>query len=95
MPDRWSFNTYLVYVFPVLDVSKYCHGFVDRVGYYYRISSSYYYSYREGNSIVVEINEQPQEFIIAPQNDEVEYVENDLTQETSYTGEILKVKVFN
>ena len=80
----------MVYVYPVLDVRKYCHGFMDRVGYYYRISSSYYYSYSEGDSIMVEVNEQPQELIIAPQNDEVEYVENDQTQETSYTGEILE-----
>lgn len=94
MPDHWSFRTYLVYVYPVLDVSKYCHGFLNRVGDYYRISSSYYYSYREGDSIVVEINEQPQELIIAPQNDEVQYVENDLPQETSDSGEILKVKAF-
>lgn len=87
MPDHWSFRTYLVYVYPVLDVSKYCHGFLNRVGYYYRISSSYYYSYREGDSIVVEINEQPQELIITPQNDEVQYVENDLPQETSDSDE--------
>ena len=87
MPDQWSFRTYMVYVYPVLDVSKYCHGLMGRVGYYYRMSSSYYYSFGDGDSIIVEVNEPPQEFISVPKFDEVDFVENDEPQETSYSGE--------
>lgn len=89
MPDQWSFRTYMVYVYPVLDVSKYCHGFMNRIGYYYRMSTSYYYSYGDGDSIIVEINEQPQGFISIPKFDEVDFVENDEPQESSYSGGLL------
>ena len=89
MPDQWSFRTYMVYVYPVLDVSKYCRGFMNRVGYYYRMSTSYYYSYGDGDSIVVEVNERPREFISVPKFDEVEFVENDDPQGVSYDGEII------
>ena len=90
MPDQWSFRTYMVYLYPVLDVSKYCHGFMNRLGYYYRVSSTYYYSYGDGDSIIVEVNEQPREFISVPKYDEVEFVENDEPQgSSSYnTGKI-------
>ena len=90
MPDQWSFRTYMVYLYPVLDVSKYCHGFMNRVGYYYRMSSTYYYSYGDGDSIIVEVNEQPREFISVPKYDEVDFVENDEPQGSSsyYTGKI-------
>lgn len=87
MPDQWSFRTYMVYVYPVLDVSKYCHGLMGRVGYYYRMSSSYYYSFGDGDSIIVEVNEPPQEFISVPKFDEVDFVENDEPQETSYSDD--------
>lgn len=85
VPGPWSFHTYMVYVYPVLDVKRYCHGFVDRVGYYYRMSSSYY-SFSEGGSILVEVNEQPQEIIVAPQFDDIE-LESDEPQEISYTDD--------
>lgn len=86
MPDQWSFRTYMVYIYPVLDVRKYCHGFMDKVGYYYRMSSSYYYSYGDGDSIIVEVNEQPQEFISVRKYDEVDFVRNDESQGSSYSG---------
>ncbi|XP_020624220.1 transmembrane protein 59-like isoform X4 [Orbicella faveolata] len=86
MPDQWSFRTYMVYVYPVLDVSKYCHGFLNRVGYYYRMSTSYYYTYGDGDSIIVEVQEQPQEFISVPKFDEVDFVEND-EADSSYSDD--------
>ena len=91
MPDQWSFRTYMVYVYPVLDVSKYCHGFMNRVGYYYRMSTSYYYSYGDGDSVIVEINEQPQQFISVQKFDEVDFVENDEAQDSNYSGESPKL----
>ncbi|KAL9951153.1 hypothetical protein ACROYT_G043767 [Oculina patagonica] len=87
MPDQWSFRTYMVYVYPVLDVSKYCHGFMNRVGYYFRMSTTYYYSYGNGNSVIVEINEQPQQFISVQKFDEVDFVENDEAQDSSYSDD--------
>ena len=93
MPDQWSFRTYMVYVYPVLDVSKYCHGLMNRVGYYYRMSTSYYYSYGDGDSILVEVNEPPQEFIAIPKFDEVEFVEND-EADSSYSGEIYRMYMY-
>lgn len=51
------------------------------------MSTSYYYSYGDGDSILVEVNEQPQEFISFPKFDEVEFVEND-EADSSYSGEI-------
>lgn len=87
MPDRWSFRTFMVNVYPVLDVTNYCHGFMNRVGYYYRMSTAYYYSYGDSDSILVEVNEQPQEFISFPKFDEVDFVEND-EADSSYSGEI-------
>ena len=76
----------MVYVYPVLDFSKYCHGFMNRVGYYYRTSASYYYNYGDSNSVIVEINEQPREFISVPKFDEVDFVEKDDAQDSSYSG---------
>jgi len=51
------------------------------------MSTSYYYSYGDGDKIIVEINEQPQEFISIPKFDEVDFVEND-EADSSYSGEI-------
>ena len=87
MPDQWSFRTYMVYVYPVMDMSKYCHGFMNRVGYYYRMSTSYYYSNGDGDSVIVEINEQPREFIRIQKFDDVDFEESDEPQESSYSGE--------
>lgn len=92
MPDQWSFRTYMVYVYPVLDVSKYCRGFMNRVGYYYRMSSSYYYSYGDSNGVsIIEINEPPREFITVQKFDEIDVIENDDPQVARYSGE-LRVK---
>ena len=76
----------MVYVYPVLDFGKYCHGFMNRVGYYYRMSASYYYNYGDSNSLIVEINEQPREFISVPKFDEIDFVENNDAQDSSYSG---------
>ena len=79
----------MVYVYPVLDVSKYCRGFMNRVGYYYRMSTSYYYSYGDSDGVrIVEINEPPQEFISIQKFDEVDFEENDDPQDSSYSGEL-------
>ena len=89
MPDQWSFRTYMVYVYPVLDVSKYCRGFMNRVGYYYRMSSSYYYSYGDSNGVsIIEINEPPREFITIQKFDEIDVIENDDPQVARYSGEL-------
>lgn len=88
IPDQWSFRTYMVYVYPVLDVSKYCRGFMNRVGYYYRMSSSYYYSYGDSNGVsIIEINEPSQEFITIQKFDEIDIVENDDPQVGSYSDD--------
>ncbi|KAJ7386376.1 Transmembrane protein 59 [Desmophyllum pertusum] len=87
MPDQWSFRTYMVYVYPVMDMSKYCHGFMNRVGYYYRMSTSYYYSNGDGDSVIVEINEQPREFIRIQKFDDVDFEESDEPQESSYSDD--------
>lgn len=88
MPDQWSFRTYMVYVYPVLDVSKYCRGFMNRVGYYYRMSSSYYYSYGDSNGVsIIEINEPPREFITVQKFDEIDVIENDDPQVARYSDD--------
>ena len=51
------------------------------------MSTAYYYSYGDGDRILVEVNEQPQEFISIPKFDEVDFVEND-EADSSYSGEM-------
>ena len=86
MQDQWSMKSYMLYVYPVLEVSKYCTGFMSRASHYYQMSVGYYYS-SDGDGVVVQVNEMPQAFVgVSSVNGDASDSDEPQNYDVAYTG---------